>query len=121
MLIDIEPFFLDTFVNTDTLDKLETPEEQDTGDSSPEVDDKHTETLCAEESPAAACECATLDGQQSCHHCSEDTTHAMNGAGTYRVIDMKFGIDKLDREHKRHTADKSDDYRSPGSNQVATS
>ena len=56
MFVDIETFLLNSFVNAQTVQLLDTIEKHETADSSPEVDDKDTKTLSTEESPTMAIE-----------------------------------------------------------------
>ena len=77
MLVDIETFFLDSLVNTQTGNLLDAPEEDDTCYGCPNVDDDDTEALCTEESEAIAVESTAVDGEETCHHCTEDTAYAV--------------------------------------------
>ena len=77
MLVDIETFFLDSLVNTQTGNLLDAPEEDDTCYGCPKVDDDDTEALCTEESEAIAVEGTAVDGEETCHHCTEDTAYAV--------------------------------------------
>ena len=52
MLVDIETFFLDSLINTETSNLLDTPEEDDTCYGCPKVDAEDTEALSTEESEA---------------------------------------------------------------------
>ena len=120
MLVDIETFFLNTLVNTQTANLLDTPEEDYTCDCSPNINTEDTEALCTEETEATAIESTTVEGEETSHQCTEDTTYTMYRTCTYRVINMKFGIDKLDREYQNDTSQETDDGRTQWANQVAT-
>ena len=109
MLVDIETFLLDSLVNTETTDLLDTPEEDDTCCSCPKVDAEDTEKLCSEETETATVEGTAIEGEETCHQGTEDTTYTMYRASTYRVINMKLGIDELDREYQDDTCQKTND------------
>lgn len=121
MLVDIQTFFLDSLINTETSNLLDTPEEDDTCSSCPKVDADDTEALCAEETETATIEGTTIKGEETCHHGTEDTTYTMNRTCTNRVINMKLGIDELNRENQNDTSQETDDGRTQWTNQVATS
>ena len=109
MLVDIETFLLDSLVNTETTDLLDTPEEDDTCCSCPKVDAEDTEALSSEETETATVEGTAIEGEETCHQGTEDTTYTMYRAGTYRVINMKLGIDELDREYQDDTCQETND------------
>ena len=109
MLVDIETFLLDSLVNTETTDLLDTPEEDDTCCSCPKVDNENTEDLCSEETEATTIESAAIESEETCHQGTEDTTYTMYRASTYRVINMKLGINELDREYQDDTCQETND------------
>ena len=78
MLVDIQTFFLDSLINTETSNLLDTPEEDDTCSSCPKVDAEDTEALCAEETETAPIEGTTIKGEETCHLGTEDTTYTLN-------------------------------------------
>ena len=78
MLVGIQTFFLDSLINTETSNLLDTPEEDDTCSSCPKVDAEDTEALCAEETETATIEGTTIKGEETCHQGTEDTTYTMN-------------------------------------------
>ena len=100
MLVDVEALLLNTLVDTQTGNLLDTEEQYHTCHCCPYIDGKNSKTLCAEETEATTIECAAVYSEQTCHQGTEDTAHAMYGAGTYRVVDMELGVDKLNREHQ---------------------
>ena len=77
MLIDIETFFLNSLVNTETSNLLDTPEEDNTCYGCPKVDAKDTEALSTEESEATTIEGATIKSEETSHQGTEDTTNTM--------------------------------------------
>ena len=77
MLVDVETFLLDSLVNANTSNLLNAPEEDDTCNGCPSVDAKDTEALCSEESEAATIEGTTINGEETCHQGTEDTTYTM--------------------------------------------
>ena len=64
MLVDIQTFFLDSLINTETSNLLDTPEEDDTCYGCPKVDADDTEALCAEETETATIEGTTIKGER---------------------------------------------------------
>ena len=78
MHVDIETFFLDSLINTETSNLLDTPEEDDTCYGCPKVDAEDTEALCTEESEATTIEGATIKGEETSHQSTEDTAYTMN-------------------------------------------
>ena len=64
VLVDIETFFLDSLVNTQTGNLLDDPEEDDTCYGCPNVDGDDTEALCTEESEAIAVESTAVDSEE---------------------------------------------------------
>ena len=77
MLVDIETFFLDSLINTETSNLLDTPEEDDTCYGCPKVDAEDTEALSTEESEATTIEGATIKGEETSHQGTEDTAYTM--------------------------------------------
>lgn len=77
VLVDIETFFLDSLVNTQTGNLLDAPEEDDTCYGCPKVDAEDTEALSTEESEATTIEGATIKGEETSHQGTEDTTNTM--------------------------------------------
>jgi hypothetical protein len=78
MLVDIQTFFLDSLINTETSNLLDTPEEDDTCYGCPKVDAEDTEALSTEESEATTIEGATIKGEETSHQSTEDTAYTMN-------------------------------------------
>ena len=74
MLVNVETFFLDTTVDTQTVQLLDTIEQNETTDSSPKVDDEDAKAFCTEESPAVAIESTVRGRQQTRHQGAENTT-----------------------------------------------
>ena len=114
MLVDIQTFVLDTGGNTQAVDLLDSKEEDDTAGSSPEVDHQNTEALSSEEAPAVTIERTVAGREQTCEQCTQDTTDTMNRACTYRVVDVQYMINELDREYQDGTADKTDNNSTQG-------
>ena len=77
MLINIQTFFLDSLINTETSNLLDTPEEDNTCYGCPKVDAEDTETLSTEESEATTIEGATVEGEKTGHQGTEDTAYTM--------------------------------------------
>ena len=98
MLVDIQTFFLDSFINTETSNLLDTPEEDDTCSSCPKVDADDTEALCAEETETATIEGTPPSRAKRPVIKVPKIPHTMNRTCTNRVINMKLGIDELNRE-----------------------
>ena len=109
MLIDVETFLLDSLVNTETANLLDRVEEDDTCNGRPSVDAKDTEALCAKESEATTIEGTTVDGKETCHQGTKDTTYTMYRTCTNWVVNVKLGVDELDREHENDTSQETDD------------
>ena len=78
MLIDIETFFLDSLINTETSNLLDTPEEDNTCYGCPKVDSENAEALSTEEAEATTIEGTTVEGEKTSHQGTEDTTNTMN-------------------------------------------
>ena len=77
VLIDIETFLLNTLVNAQTMQFLDTVEEGKTTGSCPEVDDQYAKHLSTEESPTITIEGTVARREQTCHNGSKDTTDTM--------------------------------------------
>ena len=77
MLVDIETFFLDSLINTETSNLLDTPEEDDTCYGCPKVDAEDTEALSSEETETATVEGTAVKGEETCHQGTEDTTYTV--------------------------------------------
>ena len=56
MFIDIQSFFLDTGIHTQTMSLLNSIEQDESADCSPEVDHEDNEGLCTKEAPTKAVE-----------------------------------------------------------------
>ena len=56
MFIDIEAFFLNTLVYAQSMQFLDTVEQDDTAGGSPEVNDQYAEALSTEEAPSITIE-----------------------------------------------------------------
>ena len=54
VLVNIEAFLLNTLVDAQAVDILDSEEQDDTTGSSPEVDDQYAEYLSTEEAPAVS-------------------------------------------------------------------
>ena len=78
MLVDIETFLLDSLVNTETSNLLDTPEEDDTCYGCPKIDAEDTEALSSEEAQTATVEGTAIEGEETCHQGSEDTAYTMH-------------------------------------------
>lgn len=100
MLVDVETFFLDSLVYTQTGNLVDDPEEEKTHYCRPQVYTDYSEELCTEETEAMTIQCSRIQSKESGEQCSEDTTYSMNGTCTYRVVDMKLGINELDCKYK---------------------
>lgn len=109
MLIDIETFFLDSLINTETSNLLDTPEEDNTCYGCPKVDAENAEALSTEESEATTIESTTVEGEKTGHQGTEDTAYTMYRTCTNRIINMKFGIDELNREYQNDTSQETYD------------
>ena len=77
MLVDIETFLLDSLVNTESSNLLNTPEEDDTCCSCAKVDNDDTEKLCSEETEATTIEGTAIKSEETCHQGTEDTAYTM--------------------------------------------
>ena len=109
MLVDVETFFLNALVNTQTGNLLDAVEEDESCHCCPKVYADDAEHLSTEESEATAVEGATVEGEETCHQGSEDTTDAMNGAGTNRVVNVELGVDELNAIDKDDTCQETND------------
>ena len=61
MFVNIQSFFLDTGIHTQTVNLLNAVEQDESANCCPEVDHEDTKSLCAEESPTKAVE-GTVSG-----------------------------------------------------------
>ena len=61
------------------------------------------------ETKAITIESTAIKSEETCHQGTEDTTYTMYRASTYRVINMKLGINELDREYQDDTCQKTND------------
>ena len=77
MLVDIEAFFLNSLVNTQAGNLLDSPEEDNTSCGCPKVDAEDTEALSSEETETATIEGTAIEGEETGHHGTEDTTYTM--------------------------------------------
>ena len=120
MLINIQTFILDASGNTQTVQFLDTIEEEDTAGSSPKVDDEHTEAFGSEEPPTMTIEGTTAGRKQSRQQRAQNAANTVHGTCAYGVIDVQTVIDKLDGEYQYRPANKADDDGSQGRDEVAT-
>ena len=97
MLVDVEALLLNTLVDTQTGNLLDTEEQYHSSYGCPSVDGKYTKNLRAEETEATSLERSSVYSEQTCHQGTDDTAHAMYGAGTYCAVYMELGVDKLNR------------------------
>ena len=109
MLVDIETFFLNSLVNSQAGNLLDSPEEDNTCCGCPKIDAEDTEALSSEETETATVEGTAIESEETCHQGTEDTTYTMYRASTYRVINMKLCINELDREYQDYTCQETDD------------
>ena len=121
VLIDIETFLLNTLVNAQAMNLLNTEEEDDTTGGSPEVYDENAETLSTKESPSVTIEGTVGHRQQTCHDGTQDTADTVYRRCTYGIVDVQFVIDKLNGIDEYDTTDESDDDGSPRRYEVTTS
>ena len=73
MFIDVESFFFNTLVNTQTCNLLDCSEEDDTTASSPEVNNDDAECLSTEESKSVSVETTVAQREYSCKESTDDT------------------------------------------------
>ena len=78
MLVDIEAFFLNSLVNTQAGNLLDSPEEDNACCGCPKVDAEDTEALSSEETETATVEGTAIEGEETGHHGTEDTTYTMH-------------------------------------------
>ena len=78
MLVDIEAFFLNSLVNSQAGNLLDSPEEDNTCYGCLKVDAEDTEALSSEETQTATIEGTAIEGEETCHQGSEDTTYTMH-------------------------------------------
>ena len=78
MLVDVETFFLDSLIYSQTCNLLDAEEQYYTGNSCPCVDGKNTKTLCSEESESTAIECTAVEGEQTGEDGAENTAYTMH-------------------------------------------
>ena len=67
MLVDIEAFFLNSLVNSQAGNLLDSPEEDNACCSCPKVDAEDTEALCSEETETATVEGTAIKSEETCH------------------------------------------------------
>ena len=66
--------YLETYFRTNLLNA---PEENHTCDCSPNINTEDTEALCTEEAETITIESTTVEGEETSHQCTEDTTYTM--------------------------------------------
>lgn len=78
MFVDVETFFLNALVNTETDGLIDSHEEDDTAYCSPKVDDNDTEALCSKECETVAVEDTLRKTEETSQDCAEDTADTVN-------------------------------------------
>ena len=78
MLIDVETLFLNSLVNSQTCNLLDTEEQYDTCNGSPCVDGEDTKALCTEESESASVKSTAVEGEQTGEDGAENTAYTMH-------------------------------------------
>ena len=109
MFINIQTFFFDTGIDTQTMCLLNPVEKDETANCRPEIYHQDTKAFCSEESPAKAIESTIAGGKQSCHQRAKDATYTMHRGCTDGIIDMQFVINKLNCINQNQSTDQSDD------------
>ena len=77
MLVDIEAFFLNSLVNTQAGNLLDSPEEDNACCGCPKIDAEDAEALSSEETETATVEGTAIEGEETSHQGTEDTTYTM--------------------------------------------
>ena len=109
MLVNVESFLFNSLINTQAVQFLDTVEQGEATGSCPEIDDQDAKQLSTEESPAVTIERAIRSRQQTRHQCTQNTTDTVYRAGTYRVVDMQFMVNKLNGINQYDTAYQTND------------
>ena len=120
MLIDVETLFLDSLIDSQTRNLLDSEEQDYTGNGCPCVDGENTKALCPEESETATIECTAVKGEQTSEDGAENTADTVYRTCTDGVVNVKFGVDELDREYQYYTSGQTDDGSTERTNQVAS-
>ena len=95
MFIDVETFLLNAGIHSEAVQFLDAIEEDESTGGCPEVDDYDAEALCAEEGEAVSVENALRNTEETSQDGAEDTAYTVNGACTYRVVDVELLVNKL--------------------------
>ena len=83
------------------------------------LDDETAEALCAEEGEAVSVENALRNTEETSQDGTEDTAYTVNGACTYRVVDVELCVNECNRDRKYYSADDADDERTCAADGVA--
>ena len=109
MLIDIKSFFLNALINTQSMNILYTPEQDDTASRRPKIDGQNTEQLSPKEGEAMSVKQTFGYREQTGKQGTEDTADTMYGTGTDGIVYMQFLIDELNGEDQYDTTDNTND------------
>src|SRR5574344_1391100 len=105
MFIDIETFFLNALSNTQSVSILDAPEQKDSANGRPSVNCQNSKELCSQKTYAVTIKQSGRSRKQACQQSSKDSANAMYGTGSYRVVNMKFFINKLNGKNQHDATD----------------
>ena len=120
MLVDVEPFFFNTFGNAETVYLIKSFEDEESHAGCPCTYYEGAEYLCSEESPACTVKQSLTGGKQSGEDGSRETADTVYGTGPYGVVNFQCPVDEFHRINHQDAADGADDYRPEGRNHVTT-
>lgn len=109
MLVDVEPFFFNTFGNAETVYLIESFEDEESHAGCPCTYYEGAEYLCSEESPACTVKESFTGRQETSENGTRETADTVYGTCTNWIINLQHFIDELYREYHQDTTDCTDD------------
>ena len=120
MLVDVKPFFLHTFGNAETVDFVESFEDDESHACCPCAYCECTEHLRSEKAPACTVKQSLAGGKQPGKDGSREAADTVYGTGPYGVVNFQCPVDEFHRINHQDAADGADDCRPERGHHVAT-
>ena len=109
MLVDVEPFFFNTFGNAETVYPIESFEDEKSHAGCPCTYYEGSKYLCSEESPACTIKESFARRQETCENGTCETSDPVYGTCTNGIVNLQHFIDELNREYHQDATDCTDD------------
>ena len=114
MFVDVQTFLFDAARYAQTVDLVETLEDDEAHAGCPGAHYDGTEQLCQEEAGAEAIEPSFAGAEEACQDGACETSDTVYRGGTYGVVDVQHLVDEVDGKDHQHTADGTDEGGSSG-------